>query len=70
MDWLSIFFIFVISVLGVAMTWIGIEFYDKCKKGESLRKSNYQWLVYMRYGFAIFIVVAVVMAIFEYRATN
>ncbi len=67
MGWGSIIGILILSVLGVAMTWIGIEFYDKCKKGESLRKTNYQWLVYMRYGFAIFIVVAVVMGIFEYR---
>ncbi len=67
MGWGSIIGILILSVLGVAMTWIGIEFYDKCKKRQSLRKTNYQWLVYMRYGFAIFIVVAVVMGIFEYR---
>ena len=58
MDWGSIIGILVIGILGIAMASIGIEFYKKSQKRQSLSKRNYDWLVLMLVGFCIMVVIS------------
>ena len=58
MDWGSIIGILVIGILGIAMASIGIEFYKKSQKRQSLSKRNYDYLVWMLVAFCIMVVIA------------
>ena len=57
----SIIGILVLSVLGIAMASIGIEFYKKSQKRQSLSKRNYDYLVWMLVGFCIMVVISFIM---------
>ena len=61
MGWGSIIGILVLSVLGIAMASIGIEFYKKSQKRQSLSKRNYDYLVWMLVGFCIMVVISFIM---------
>jgi hypothetical protein len=65
----SIIGILVLSVLGIAMASIGIEFYKKNEKRQSLSKRNYDWLQYMLVAFCIMVVVSFIMMYGEWKAT-
>ena len=66
----SIIGILVLSVLGIAMASIGIEFYKKNEKRQSLSKRNYDWLQYMLVAFCIMVVVSFIMMYGEWKATG
>ena len=66
----SIIGILVLSVLGIAMASIGIEFYKKNEKRQSLSKRNYDWLQYMLVAFCIMVVVSFIMMYGEWKANN
>lgn len=69
MGWGSIIGILVLSVLGIAMASIGIEFYKKSQKRQSLSKRNYDYLVWMLVGFCIMVVISFIMMYGEWKAT-
>ena len=64
----SIIGILVLSVLGIAMASIGIEFYKKNEKRQSLSKRNYDWLQYMLVAFCIMVVVSFIMMYGKWKA--
>ena len=66
----SIIGILVLSVLGIAMASIGIEFYKKNEKRQSLSKRNYDWLQYMLVAFCIMVAVSFIMMYGEWKANN
>ena len=69
MGWGSIIGILVLSVLGIAMASIGIEFYKKSQKRQSLSKRNYDYLVWMLVGFCIMVVISFIMMYGEWNLT-
>ena len=65
----SIIGLIVLSVLGIAMASIGIEFYKKNEKRQSLSKKNYDWLQYMLVAFCIIVIVSFIVLYRKWNAT-
>ena len=59
----------IVGIVGIVMASIGINFYNKCKNGTPLPKSNRDLLIFLLVGFILLIVGTISVNIYKIKNT-